>query len=74
MTDHQTVETRIKNNPHFASLLRRRLESRHGVGALRETLAQLTDEELVNSYLRHEEQGRAHAARRRAEKTACEAL
>jgi hypothetical protein len=70
MTDNQTVEARIKNNPHFASSLRRRLESRHGAGALRETLAQLTDEELVNSYLRHEEQGRAHAAKRRAEKEA----
>ncbi len=68
MTDNQNVETRIKNNPHFASLLRRRLESRHGAGALRETLARLSDQELADAYLRHEEQARAHASRRRAEK------
>jgi hypothetical protein len=65
-----SVESRIILNPHFARLLRQRLESRHGAGALRETLARLTDDELVRLYIRHEEQGRAHASRRRAEKEA----
>jgi hypothetical protein len=70
-TDNKNAaEARIVSNPHFARLLRQRLESRHGAGALRETLARLTDEELVNQWLRHEEQGRAHASRRRAEKEA----
>jgi hypothetical protein len=65
---NQNVAARVKSNPHFARLLRQRLESRHGAGALRETLAQLTDQELVDVYLRHEQQGRVHAAKRRAEK------
>jgi hypothetical protein len=64
------VEARLKNNPQFASLLRQRLESRHGVGALREALAQLTDAQLVEKYLANEKQGREHTAKRRAEKAA----
>ncbi len=60
----------IKDNKHFASVLRRRLESHHASDTpLREILARLSDAELVEAYLRNEAQGRAHAARR-AEKTA----
>jgi hypothetical protein len=65
---NQNIQARIKNNPHFASLLRRRLESRHGAGALREALVQLTDAQLVEKYLANEKQGREHTAKRRAEK------
>ena len=62
-------EARIKDNKHFASLLRRRLESRHRNGALRETLARMSDAELIESYLAGtERQGREHDARLRAEK------
>ena len=63
-------ETRIRENAHFARLLRQRLESRHGNGALRETLAQMTDQELVDVWLRNEQQGKDHAAKRRAEQEA----
>ena len=64
------TEIRIRDNAHFARLLRHRLESRHGNGALRETLALLSDSELVDLWLRNEEQGKAHPAKRRAEKEA----
>ena len=63
-----TTETRIRENAHFARLLRQRLESRHGNGALRETLARMSDSELIEAYLQNEQRGREHAARRRAEK------
>ncbi len=65
---NDNVEARIVSNPHFARLLRQRLESRHGAGALRETLAGLTDDELVRLYIRHEHQGRDHATKRRVQK------
>jgi hypothetical protein len=65
---NSTTETRIRDNAHFARLLRQRLESRHGNGALRETLARLSDQELIDSYLANEARGREHAAKRRAEK------
>jgi hypothetical protein len=67
-----SAETRIGDNAHFARLLRQRLESRHGNGALRETLAQMSDQELIDSWLRNEQQGKDHAAKRRAEKNATE--
>jgi hypothetical protein len=63
---NSTTETRIRKNAHFARLLRQRLESRHGNGALRETLSRLTDAELVDVWLRNEQQSREHAAKRRA--------
>lgn len=63
-----TTETRIRNNPHFARLLRQRLERRHPHGAVRETLSRLSDSELITAYLNNEKLGREHAARRRAEK------
>jgi hypothetical protein len=66
------IEARIKSNPHFADLLRKRLESRHGNGALRETLARMSDAQLIETYLRHERQGREHAAQLRAAKGASE--
>ena len=65
---NSTTETRIRENAHFARLLRQRLESRHGNGALREMLARLSDQELIDSYLANEARGREHAAKRRAEK------
>jgi hypothetical protein len=64
------AEIRIRDNRHFAQMLRKRLESRHGNGALRETLPLLSDSELVDLWLRNEQQGKDHAAKRRAEKEA----
>jgi hypothetical protein len=69
---NSSTETRIRENAHFARLLRQRLESRHGNGVLREMLARVTDAELIEAYLRNEDQGRNHVARRRAEKEASE--
>jgi hypothetical protein len=65
---NSATENRIRDNKHFASLLRQRLKSRHGNGALREILARLTDAELIETYLRNERQGRDHIAKRQAEK------
>jgi hypothetical protein len=67
-----SVEVRIKSNPHFATLLRKRLESRHGKGAVRERLARMSDAELIEVYLNNERQGREHAAQRRAAKESIE--
>lgn len=64
---NSSPETRIRDNAHFARLLRQRLESRHGNGALRETLARMSDSELIEAYLNNERLGREHA-KRRAEK------
>ena len=65
---NRTTEARIRENVHFARLLRQRLESRHGNGALREILARLSDQELIDVWLRNEQQGNDHAAQLRAEK------
>jgi hypothetical protein len=65
---NSTTETRIRNNPHFARVLRQRLESRHPHGAVRETLSQLSDSELIAAYLNNERLGSEHTAKRRAEK------
>jgi hypothetical protein len=69
---NSATESRIRDNKHFANLLRRRLESRHGKGALRETLARMSDAELIETYLRNERQGREHAAKLRAKKEGVE--
>jgi len=66
--DSENAEARIAGNPHFARLLRQRLESRHPHGAVRETLARLTDDQLIAAYLTNERLGREHTAKRRAEK------
>jgi hypothetical protein len=66
--DHNNSEARVISNPHFARLLRQRLESRHGNGALRETLSRLSDSELIAAYLTSERLGREHVAKRRAAK------
>jgi hypothetical protein len=63
-----TSESRIKSNPHFASLLRQRLLARNGNGAIRETLEQLSDEELISVWLQNEQQGREYHAKRQARK------
>jgi hypothetical protein len=70
--DNGTTETRIRDNKHFASLLRQRLKSGHGNGALREMLARLTNDELIEGYLRNERHGREHVAKRLAGKGASE--
>ena len=70
-TDNRNAaEERIVGNPHFARVLRQRLESRHPHGAVRETLARLTDDQLIAAYLNNERQGRDHTAKPRAEKEA----
>jgi hypothetical protein len=66
--DSKKAEARIAGNPHFARILRQRLESRHPHGAVRETLSRLSDSELIAVYLNNEKLGRAHTAKRRAEK------
>jgi hypothetical protein len=65
---NSTTETRIRNNAHFARILRQRLISRHGNGALRKMLAQICDQELIYIWPQNERQGREHSARLRAEK------
>jgi len=67
-SDNKNAEARIAGNPHFARILRQRLESRHPHGAVRETLARLSDPELIAAYLNNEKLGREHTARRRAER------
>ncbi len=67
---NSSSESRIRENAHFARLLRQRLESRHGNGALRETLAQMTDAELIDVWLRNEQQSKEYTAKRRAAKEA----
>jgi len=62
------AEARIVSNPHFARVLRQRLEGRHPHGAVRETLARLSDEQLITAYLNNEKLGREHVAKLRAEK------
>lgn len=69
---NSSPETRIRENAHFARLLRQRLESRHGTGALRETLARMSDAQLIEAYLNNERLGRAHTAKRRAEREGAE--
>jgi hypothetical protein len=59
-------ESRIKSNPHFANLLRQRLLANNGNGAIRETLAQLSDEELIAVWLQNEQQGREYHAKQQA--------
>jgi hypothetical protein len=54
MTTPET-ESRILENPHFARLLRQRLEMRHGHSTyIRTVLSRLTDAELIATYLKHE--------------------
>jgi hypothetical protein len=66
--DSKNAEARIAGNPHFARVLRQRLESRHPHGAVRETLSRMNDQELITAYLSNERLGREHTAKRRAEK------
>ena len=63
-----SISTRIGSNKHVAGDLRRRLEARHAAStAIRETLDQLSDNELIETFLKHEQQGRDHV-KQRAEK------
>jgi hypothetical protein len=64
--DSKNAEARIAGNPHFARVLRQRLERRHPHGAVRETLSQLSDSELIAAYLNNERLGREHTAKRKA--------
>lgn len=65
-TTNQNAKARIVENPHFARVLRKRLEGRHGVGPLRTMLNQLSDVELIEAYLANEARGREYAAERSA--------
>jgi hypothetical protein len=66
--DSKNAEARIAGNPHFARVLRQRLENRHPQqGAVRETLSRMNDQELITAYLNNERLGREHTAKRRAE-------
>ena len=67
---NSTTEMRMRDNKHFARILRQRLESRHGAGALRETLSQMSDSELIAMYLKNEQQGRDHLAKTQTQKQA----
>ena len=62
-----------RGEPSFCPILRSRLlgESSSPRCGARDSIA-LDDPELIAMYLRHEEQGRDHAAKRRAEREACE--
>jgi hypothetical protein len=64
---NDSIQSRISGNKHFASLLRRRLESHQGEGAVRDALDQLTDAQLVTAYLANEQQGREHRAKTRVQ-------
>jgi hypothetical protein len=64
-------KSRHHDNKFLARDIRRRLAARHPLGtALRETLDSLSDADLIEVYFRNEQQGRAHAARGRAEQEA----
>ena len=66
-----TIAARIACNKNVGPDLRRRLEKRHPGGSrIREALDRLSDNELVEMYFRHEQQGRAHSAKKQAEKGA----
>ena len=67
-----SIESRITCNKHVTRDLRRRLERRHASGThARETLDWISDQELVETFLRHGQQGRAHSARQRAGSERC---
>jgi hypothetical protein len=62
------TESRIRDNEHFAKLLRKRLESRHNSSTyIRTMLARLSDGELIDAYLQHERTLIEHVAKLRAE-------
>ena len=55
---------RLQSNKHFARDIRQRLTSRHALGtAMRSTLDAMSDQELVEVWMRHEKQEREHAAK-----------
>jgi hypothetical protein len=67
-----SIESRITCNKHSARDLRRRLEQRHANGThARETPDRISDQELVETFLWHEQQSRAHSARQRAGSERC---
>lgn len=67
-----SIESRITCNKHVSRDLRRGLEQRHANGIhARETFDRISDQALVETFLRHEQQGRAHSARRRAGSERC---
>lgn len=69
MSAHRVpASSRIQYNRHFAAVLRKRLEGRHGNGPLRTMLDQLSDAELIEAYLANEARGREYVAERLAAK------
>jgi hypothetical protein len=65
----KTCSERIVDNPHFAAHLRTRL-LRRASPAVCEILSHMSDTELVETYLRNEQQGRNHVAKRQTERRA----
>lgn len=64
---NSNTEARIRDNKHFAKLLRQRLEARHNSSTyIRTVLSRLTDAELIDAYLRHERTLIEHVAKLRA--------
>lgn len=63
----KTCSERIVGNKHFAGILRKRLESRHGEGAVRDAITLMSDAELVAAYLANEQQGKNHRAKTQAQ-------
>ncbi|MGD0307203.1 MAG: hypothetical protein ABSC71_20450 [Candidatus Acidiferrales bacterium] len=61
---------KLRNNPHVAQMLRRRILQRNNSGAIVEMLSRLTDVELISVYLQDAERGREHAAERAAKRGA----
>jgi hypothetical protein len=66
MENDTRIESRISGNAHFADHLRSRL-LRRACPAVREILKTLDNSQLIEIYLRNEAQGRAYAAKQRAE-------
>jgi hypothetical protein len=60
-------EARIRDNKHFAKLLRQRLEARHNSSTyIRVALSRLDDAQLIDLYLRHERTLLEHLTKLRA--------
>ncbi|HYT24008.1 MAG TPA: hypothetical protein VEW05_27675 [Candidatus Polarisedimenticolia bacterium] len=67
------INSRIECNKHVARDLRRRLETRYAKGThTRETIDRLSDQKLLDMYIRNEKLGLEHAAKQRAEKEGSE--
>jgi hypothetical protein len=59
---------RILQNKHLAGHIRQRLLARNGAGAVREVLAQMSDEDLVVAYLQDQAQRSKRAEKKKSAK------